>query len=174
MPLGTLNKKTGRRVAMTVSAGSEKTPRFIRGLSGPMRAMEKMMPPFNEISFWLIVNVLFYLYIGIFQLTNGNGPILYMAGGSYLSAGAVVLGILYLLLWMWRKTHRRTADRWIMMLSGLAVLGDLVFVAGPSFGSFSGDSAILDVVGLLLFRATYQEYRGPSKGAPEPQQSSTT
>jgi hypothetical protein len=126
-----------------------------------METIEKMIPPFDEVSFWLIVNVLFFLYIGIFQLTNGNGPILYVAGGSYLSAGAVVLGIIYLLLWMWRKTNRKMADRWIMILSGLAVLGDLIFVAGPSFGSFSGDSVILDIVGLLLFRSTYQEFRSP-------------
>lgn len=124
--------------------------------------MEKMIPPFNEISFWLIINALLFIYVGIFQLVNGNGPILYMAGGSYLSAGAVVLGIIYLLLWMWRKTNKKRADRWILILSGLAFLGDLIFVAGPSFGSFSGDSVILDVVGLLLFRATYQDYRSPA------------
>jgi hypothetical protein len=124
--------------------------------------MEKMIPPFNEVSFWLVVNSVLFLYIGIFQLVNGNGPILYVAGGSYLSAGAVVLGVMYLLLWMWRKTHRKMADRWIMILSGLAVLGDLIFVAGPSFGSFSGDSAILDTVGLLLFRAAYQSYSSPA------------
>jgi hypothetical protein len=124
--------------------------------------MEKMIPSFNEISFWLIVNIVFFLYIGLFQLVNGNGPILYIAGGSYLSAGAVVLGILYLLLWMLRRTNKKVADPWIMILSGLAVLGDLVFIAGPSFGTFSGDSAILDVVGLLLFRSTYKEYRSPA------------
>jgi len=84
-----------------------------------------------------------------------------MAGGQYLSGGAIVLGIIYLLTWMWRKSHRTKADRLIMMLSGLAVLGDLIFLAGPSFGSFSGDSAILDVVGLLLLRSTYQQYRSP-------------
>ena len=58
------------------------------------------------------------------------------------------------------------ADRWIMVLSGLAVLGDLIFIAGPSFGSFSGNSAILDAVGLLLFRSTYQEYRSPANSSP--------
>ncbi|HEV2225964.1 MAG TPA: hypothetical protein VGR56_04065 [Nitrososphaerales archaeon] len=130
-------------------------------MSGRVETMEKMIPPFNEISFWLIVNVVFFLYIGLFQLINGNGPILYVAYGSYLSAGAVVLGIVYLLLWMLRRTNKKLADRWIMLLSGLAVLGDLIFVAGPSFGTFSGDSAILDIVGLLLFRATYQDYRSP-------------
>lgn len=127
-----------------------------------MEIIDKKIPPFNEISFWLIVNIVFFLYIGIFQLVNGSGPILYLAGGSYLSAGAVVLGIIYLLLWMWRKTNKKTADRWIMALSGLAVLGDLVFVSVPSFGSFSGDSVILDIIGLLLFRATYSEYRSPA------------
>jgi hypothetical protein len=126
--------------------------------------MEKMIPPFNEISFWLIVNALLFIYVGIFQLVNGNGPILYVAYGNYLSAGAVVLGIIYLLLWMWRKANKNMADRWIMILSGLAFLGDLIFVAGPSLslGSFSGDSVILDVVGLLLFRSTYKDYRSPA------------
>ena len=126
-----------------------------------MATVERMMPPFNDISFWLVVNIVLYIYIGIFQLVNGNGPILYVVGGSYLSAGAVVLGIVYLLLWMYRKTNKKMADRWLMFLSGLAVLGDLVFLAvSPASGSFSGDSVILDVAGLLLFRATYQEYRG--------------
>ncbi|HEY6283756.1 MAG TPA: hypothetical protein VIW22_07510 [Nitrososphaerales archaeon] len=147
---------------MTAPGESVSSPRFIRGVSSRVETMEKLIPPFNEISFWLIVNVVFFIYIGLFQLVNGNGPISYVAGGSYLSAGAVVLGIVYLLLWMLRRTRRKIADRWIMMLSGLAVLGDLIFVAGPSFGSFSGDSAILDVLGLLLFRATYQDYRSPA------------
>jgi hypothetical protein len=127
-----------------------------------MGRVERMIPPFNEVSFWLIVNAFLFVYVGWFQLVNGTGPILYMVGGQYLSGGAIVLGIIYLLTWMWRKSHRAKADRLIMMLSGLAVLGDLIFLAGPSFGSFSGDSAILDVVGLLLLRSTYQQYRSPS------------
>ena len=128
-----------------------------------MKTMERVLPPFSEVSFWLIVNSLLFIYIGLFQLVNGNGPILYMAGGSYLSGGAVVLGIIYLLLWMWRRTNRKMADRWVMILSGLAVLGDLIFVAGPSFGSFSGDSAILDIVGLLLFQAAYRNQSPPGR-----------
>ena len=141
-------------------------PRFIRGLSSSVEKVERMLPPFNEISFWLLVNAVLFIYIGWFQLVNGTGPILYMVGGQYLSGGAIILGIIYLLMWMWRKTHIRMADRWIMVLSGLAVLGDLIFIAGPSFGSFSGDSAILDAVGLLLFRSTYQEYRSPANSSP--------
>jgi len=156
------NKNRASFGALTVTTESANFPRFIRGVTSRVETMEKMIPPFNEISFWLIVNVVFFLYIGLFQLVNGNGPILYVAGGSYLSAGAVVLGIVYLLLWMLRRTNKKLADRWIMILSGLAVLGDLIFVAGPSFGSFSADSAILDIVGLLLFRATYQDYRSPA------------
>jgi hypothetical protein len=66
--------------------------------------MEKIIPPFNEVVLWLVVNVIFFLYIGIFQVVNGNGPIHYVAWGSYLSAGAVVLGVIYLLLFMWRKS----------------------------------------------------------------------
>ena len=138
------------------------SPPFIRGLAASVERVEKMIPPFNEISFWLIINAVLFIYVGWFQLVNGTGPILYMAGGQYLSGGAVLLGIVYLLMWMWRRTHRKMADRWVMVLSGLAVLGDLVFLAGPSFGSFSGDSAVLVIVGLLLFRSTYQEYRSPA------------
>jgi len=146
------------------SAEPEKAPVPVRGVSSRIDGVVKLFPPFDEVSFWLVVNVVFFIYIGLFQLVNGNGPILYVVGGSYLSGGGVVLGIIYLLLWMWRKSNRKMADRWAMVLSGLAVLGDLVFVAGPSFGSFSGDSAILDVVGLLLFRAVYQELRGQARG----------
>ena len=133
-----------------------------RSLSSGIERVERVLPPFNEISFWLIVNAALFIYVGWFQLVNGTGPILYMVGGQYLSGGAVVLGIIYLLLWMWRRSQKTMADRLIMLLSGLAVLGDLVFLAGPSFGSFTGDSVILDVVGLLLFRSTYQEYRSPA------------
>jgi hypothetical protein len=149
--------------AQAVSAEPEEAPVPARGVGGRIEGVVKLFPPFDEVSFWLVVNVIFFIYIGLFQLVNGNGPILYVVGGSYLSGGGVVLGIIYLLLWMWRKSNRKMADRWAMVLSGLAVLGDLVFVAGPSFGSFSGDSAILDVVGLLLFRAVYQELRGQAR-----------
>lgn len=121
-----------------------------------------MIPPFNEISFWLLINAVLFIYVGWFQLVNGSGPILVMAGGQFLSGGGVILGIGYLLIWIWRKSHRKVADFWIMALSGLAILGDLIFLAGPSFGSFSGSSAVLDVVGLLLFSSTYREYRSPA------------
>jgi hypothetical protein len=48
-----------------------------------------------------------------------------------------------------------------MIVSGLAILGDLVVVGWKNAGSFTTGSVILDVVGLMLFRATYREYRGP-------------
>ena len=128
-----------------------------------MATVEKMIPPFNDISFWLVVNAVLFIYVGIFQLTNGTGPVTFVIGGSYLSAGAVVLGIIYLLLWMWRRTNKKMAERWAMFLSGLAVLGDLIFLAvSPAGGSFTPDSVILDVVGLLLFRSAYREYRSPA------------
>jgi len=156
-----LNKKTWPGVALETAEESRSEPGPASRVGNPMRFVDRL-PPFDEVSFWLVVNSLFFIYVGLFQLTNGNGPILYVAWGNFLSAGGVVIGIIYLLLWMWRKTHRAMADRWVMVLSGLAVLGDLLFVAGPAFGSFSGDSALLDVVGLLLFRAAYQEYRKPA------------
>lgn len=140
---------------MTVSEESTSNSLPIRGMSGPMQSMEKMMPHFSDITFWLVVNVVLFLYVGIFQLAYGYGP------GTYLSAGAIVLAVIYLLLWMMRRTNKKMADQWIMIVSGLAVLGDLIAVAIVSTGGFSGSSALLDAVGLMLFRSTYKEFRGP-------------
>lgn len=120
-----------------------------------MSSMDKMMPSFNDITFWLVANVVLFLYVGIEELANGYGP------GTFYSAGAVILAIIYLLLWMFRRTNKRMADMWIMIISGLAVLGDLIVIGYLFSGSFSGGSALLDVAGLMLFRATYMEYRGP-------------
>ena len=117
--------------------------------------MEKMMPHFSDITFWLVANVVLFLYVGIFQLAYGYGP------GTFLSAGAIVLAVIYLLLWMFRRTNKKMADQWIMIISGLAVLGDLVAVAVVATGAFSGSSALLDTVGLTLFCSTYKEFRGP-------------
>jgi hypothetical protein len=128
----------------------------IRGVQGAMGSMEKMMPPFSDITFWLVANVVLFLYVGIFELANGYGP------GAFYSAGAVILAVIYLLLWMFRRTNKKMADQWIMILSGLAVLGDLVVIGYLFNGSFSGGSALLDAAGLMLFRATYVEYRGPA------------
>ncbi len=131
----------------------------IRSMSGPMSAVDRMMPRFSDITFWLVVNVVLVLYVGIFELAKSYGP------GAGYSAGAIVLAVIYLLLWMYRKTNMKMADQLLMIISGLAVLGDLVVVAiSSSFfpGSFSGDSALLDVAGLMLFHSTYKEYRGAS------------
>jgi hypothetical protein len=116
-----------------------------------------MMPHFSDITFWLAVNFVLFLYVGIFELAKGYGP------GAGYSAGAIILAVIYLLLWMYRKTNKKMADQLIMIISGLAILGDLIVVAiSSSFapGSFSGDSALLDIVGLMLFHSTYKEYRG--------------
>ncbi len=128
----------------------------IRGVSSPMAAMDKMMPVFNDITFWLVANVVLFLYIGIFELAKGYGP------GTGYSAGAILLAVLYLLLWMYRKTNKKMADQWLMIISGLAILGDLIVMGWTFSGSLSGGSALLDMVGLMLFRATYKEYRGTS------------
>jgi hypothetical protein len=123
-------------------------------MSGPMQAMDKMMPHFSDITFWLVANVVLFLYVGIFELAKGYGP------GTGYSAGAVLLAFIYLLLWMYRKTNKKMADQWIMIISGLAILGDLVVMGWMFSGSFSGGSALLDAVGLMLFHASYKEYRG--------------
>jgi O-antigen/teichoic acid export membrane protein len=124
-------------------------------MSGSMDSMEKMIPSVDEITFWLLVNVVLFLYVGIFQLVNRYGP------GTYLSAGAILLGIIYLLLWMISKTNKKMGHQWIMLISGLAVLGDLVVIAVVNGGSFSGTSALLDFAGIMLFRATYKESKHP-------------
>ncbi len=126
---------------------------LIRGMSGPMQSVDKIMPRFTDITFWLVVNVVIFLYVGIFQLARGYGP------GAGYSAGAVVLAFIYLLLWMYRKTNKKMADQLIMIISGLAILGDLVVVGWVNYGFFSGDSALLDAVGLMLFHSSYKEYR---------------
>ena len=126
----------------------------VRTMSGTMQSMEKMMPHFSDTTFWLFVNFVLFLYVGIFQLAHGYGP------GSIYSAGAVVLAILYLVLWMYRKSDKKLADQLIMCIAGLAILGDLIVVGWVNYGSFSGDSALLDAAGLLLFHSSYKEYRG--------------
>ncbi len=122
-------------------------------MSGAMASMDKMVPRFSDITFWLVVNVVLFLYVGIFELANGYGP------GATYSSGAIILAVIYLLLWMFRRTNKKTADQLLMIISGLAILGDLIVVGWVNQGFFSGDSALLDVVGLMLFHSTYQEYR---------------
>ena len=128
----------------------------VRSAPGPLSSMDRMVPPFNDITFWLVANVVLFLYVGIFELANGYGP------GAAYSAGAVVIAVVYLLLWMFRRTNRKMADQWIMIISGLAVLGDLIVIGYAYRGGFTGGSALLDAAGLMLFRATYMEYRGPA------------
>jgi len=122
-------------------------------MAGPMSSVDKMMPRFSDTTFWLVVNVVLFLYVGIFELAKGYGP------GAGYSAGAVVLAFVYLLLWMYRRTNKKMADQWMMIISGLAILGDLIVVGWLNLGFFSGDSALLDVAGLMLFHSTYKEYR---------------
>ena len=139
---------------MTASEGTN-NPLPIRTMSGPMQSMERMIPHFSDITFWLVANVVLFLYVGLFELAKGYGP------GAGYSAGAVVLAFIYLLLWMYRKTNKKMADQWIMIISGLAILGDLVVIGWQFSGSFSGGSALLDAVGLMLFHSSYKEYRAP-------------
>jgi len=139
---------------MTASEGTN-NPLPIRAMSGPMQSMDRMIPHFSDITFWLVANVVLFLYVGLFELAKGYGP------GAGYSAGAVVLAFIYLLLWMYRKTNKKMADQWIMIISGLAILGDLVVIGWQFSGSFSGGSALLDAVGLMLFHSSYKEYRAP-------------
>lgn len=118
-----------------------------------MASMEKMLPSLDDVTFWLLVNVVLFLYVGIGQITHGYGP------GTYLSVGAVLLAVIYLMLWMWGKTDRKIANQWIMIISGLAVLGDLIVIGYYAWGAFTGTSALLDFAGLMLFRAAYRELK---------------
>ncbi len=116
-----------------------------------MQTMDRMTPLFSDIKFWLAVNVVVFFYVGIFEPAKGYGP------GTFYSAGAVLLAFLCLLLWMYRRMNRKMADQWLMIVSGLAILGDLIVIGWSFSGSFSGGSALLDAVGLMLFLPTYQE-----------------
>lgn len=116
-----------------------------------MDSMAKMIPMVDDITFWLLLNVVLFLYVGIFQLAYGYGP------GTFYSAGAIILAVIYLLLWSMAKSKKKMAHQWIMIISGLAVLGDLVVIAWISKGSFSGTSALLDFAGIMLFHLTYKE-----------------
>ena len=122
--------------------------------SGPMDSMEKMLPSLDDVTFWLVANVVLFLYVGVEQLIHGYGP------GAYLSAGAVLLPLIYLALCIFSKTSKTMAVQWMMLLSGLAILGDLIVIANNNWGSFTGTSAILDIAGLMLFRAAYKELKG--------------
>ena len=133
--------------------GPNASLRATQSTSSPMDSMEKMMPKVDATTFWLVLNVVLFLYVGIFQLAYGYGP------GMAFSAGAVLLAVLYLLLWMWGKTNMKMARQLIMMISGLAFLGDLVVIAWLNQGSFSGTSALLDFASVMLFRSTYKEMK---------------
>jgi hypothetical protein len=133
--------------------GTQSTP----SVPSPMDSMEKMVPIVDDITFWLVVNVILFLYVGIFQLYYKYGP------GGYLSAGAILLAFIYLVLWMWSKSNKKMAHQVVMLISGLAVLGDLVVVATIApYGYFSGTSALLDFAGIMLFRSTYKEIKKPA------------
>lgn len=138
---------------MTDSERPGFTSSLVRSVGAPMQSVEKMMPPVDDVTFWLVVNVFLFLYVGIFQLAYGYGP------GTILSAGAIVIAVLYLLLWMMSRTNKKMAYQWILVFSGLAVLGDLVALALISQGYFTGTSALLDIAGIMLFRSTYKEMK---------------
>lgn len=138
---------------MTDSERPGFTSSLVRSVGAPMQSVEKMMPPVDDVTFWLVVNVFLFLYVGIFQLAYGYGP------GTILSAGAIVIAVLYLLLWMMSRTNKKMAYQWILVFSGLAVLGDLVALAMISQGYFTGTSALLDIAGIMLFRSTYKEMK---------------
>ncbi|MBI3860235.1 MAG: hypothetical protein HY296_08430 [Thaumarchaeota archaeon] len=119
-------------------------------MAGPMDAMEKIWPKVDDMTFWLVVNIVLFLFVGIFQLAYGYGP------GTALSAGAILLAFIYLVLWFWGKTNKKIARQLVMMISGLAVLGDIIVVAWLANGSFSGTSALLDFAGIMLYRSAYK------------------
>ncbi len=139
---------------MEDSEGTSCTSLPIRGVSGTMQSIDRTVPSFSNITFWLVVNVILFLYVGIFELAKNYGP------GAGYSAGAVILAFIYLLLWMYRKTNMKIADQLIMIISGLAILGDLIVIGWLYSGIFSGGSALLDAAGLMLFHSSYKEYRG--------------
>ena len=136
--------------------GSSRLSRTTGGATaGPLDSIEKMVPMVDEVTFWLLVNVVMFLYVGLEELVHGYGP------GALLSAGAVVMAVLYLMFWLISKTNRRMADQLILVFSALAVLGDLIYIGFKWNGYFTTDSVFLDVVGLMLFRAAHKALKGP-------------
>ena len=123
-------------------------------MSSPLDSIEKSVPMVDEVTFWLFVNVLMFLYVGLEELAHGYGP------GSLLSAGAVVMAFLYMVVWFMGKTNRRMANQLVLVLSALAVLGDLIYIGFKWNGAFTPDSVFLDLVGLLLFRAAHKALKG--------------
>ncbi len=137
------------------NTGSSSLTRTTSGTAtGPLDSVEKMIPAVDEVTFWLLVNIVMFLYVGLEELVHGYGP------GSLLSAGAVVMAVIYIMLWLMGKTNRRMANQLILVLSGLAVLGDLIYIAWKWNGAFTPDSVFLDLVGLLLFRAAHKALKG--------------
>jgi hypothetical protein len=121
-----------------------------------MDSLVKLIPSMDDLTLWLFLNIVLFLFVGIFQLAYPSGP------GSILSAGAILLALLYILLWMRSKSDRKMGHQAIMLVSGLAVLGDLIVMFAQYHGSFSGTSALLDFLGIMLFRSAYKELRAPS------------
>jgi hypothetical protein len=126
----------------------------IRSMSGSMASIGNMLPAFDDVNFWLAANIILFLYVGILQLVFKYGP------GTFLSGGAILIAVIYLVLWRMRGSNKGMANMWLMIISGLAILGDLIVIAVVAGGSFSGTSALLDFVGLMLFRKASKEYRG--------------
>ncbi|MDA4125536.1 MAG: hypothetical protein OK438_08865 [Thaumarchaeota archaeon] len=62
----------------------------VRATSSPMDSMAKWIPLADDVTFWLAVNIVLFLCVGIFQLANGYGP------GTFYSAGAIILAVIYL------------------------------------------------------------------------------
>ena len=116
-----------------------------------MLTMKRIFVSLSDFDLWIFVNMVLFLYVGIFQLIHGYGP------GGIFSAGAVLLAIIYFLLWTLRRTDRKLADQTVMLISGLAIIGDLAVAGWLTEGSLSGESALLDVASLLLFSSAYHE-----------------
>lgn len=119
-------------------------------MSGPMESMEKMIPSVDDVTFWLVVNAFLFLWVGIAQVVYGSFL------GAYYAYGAIFLGFLYVVFLVWVKNNRKMALQSTILISGLAVLGDLVVIAAKVNGSFSGTSALLDFAGLMLLHAAYR------------------
>lgn len=108
------------------------------------------IPSVEEFGFWLIVNAILFVYVGVQELSLHYGP------GTILSTGAILLGILYGILFLVSKSEDKLAREAAMALSFFAILGDFAAVI-----PLTGTSVLLDLAGFLLFYSAYKGIHHP-------------
>lgn len=109
----------------------------------------KKIPIFDDVVFWILVNVFVLAYVGAWQLIFHSGPSL------ILSALAVVTAMLYILLArrMFIKRELWTTEA-SLVLPVLILLGDLI-----ATGGVTAFSIFIAIPSLLLIFYAYRNLR---------------